>query len=47
MIQQITKNGLTWFELDLKTCCFIAFTLESLLFSLPAELKNQCLTNLN
>ena len=47
MITQITKNGLTWFELDLKVVCFMAFDLESLLFSLPAELKNQCLTNLN
>ena len=47
MIQQITKNGLTWFELDLKSVCFMAFDLESLLFSLPTELKNQCLTKVD
>lgn len=47
MIQQVTKNGLTWFELDLKVVCFMAFDLSSLLNSLPAELRNKCLTNLN
>ena len=47
MIQQITKNGLTWFELNLKVVCFMAFDLSSLLNSLPDEIKNKCLTELN
>ncbi len=47
MITVKNNNGLMWYEVNAIHFCFIAFTLAELLNSLPNELKNICLTQLN
>lgn len=47
MILQHNKNGLSYYELDLGNICFIHFDLSVLLLSLPENIKNKCLTQLN
>ena len=47
MITETTTNGFTYFQFSIGCYCFLAFTLSELLQSLPTELKNQCLIQLN
>jgi hypothetical protein len=47
MIRIVNKNGLEWYEFNTLYYCFISFSLAELLSSLPNELKQICLTQLN
>jgi len=47
MITENKADGFTWFEFNTLSYCFMAFTLADLLNSLPKELKEICLTQLN
>ena len=47
MITKHFKNDLQWYEFNTLSYCFIAFSLSDLLNSLPKELKQICLTQLN
>lgn len=47
MIQEINTKDFIYFQFSIGCYCFLAFSLSDLLNSLPSELKNQVLTQLN
>jgi hypothetical protein len=47
MITENNADGLIWFEYNTPYYSYLAFSLADLLNSLPKELKNICLTQLN
>jgi hypothetical protein len=47
MITKIVTQDFEYFQFDCGVFCFLAFDLESLILSLPANLLKLCLTQLN